>query len=89
MALPDRVHEEFQMVFFQISNLIKDKIFWKRQNCYTKNVAMAATVINFDGGCRELPDGANPNSLSVIEVEIKWFDSLILVMSLMLPYSFT
>ena len=49
-----------------------------RQNCHTKNVAMA---VNFNTASRELSNCASPNSLSQIEVEIKWFVSLTLAVS--------
>ena len=51
MVLLDRVHEdeEFQMVFLQVSNLTKGEVSYNRHICNTKNVAMATTIINFNG----------------------------------------
>ena len=56
------------------------------ESCFAKNVAMVITMIIFNGSCIELSNGTSPNSLSHLGVEIMWFESLTMAVSLMSPY---
>ena len=50
---------------------------------------MATMMINVNGACREISTSASLNSLSEIEVAIKWFENLTLTVSLTFPYLYT
>ena len=56
---------------------------------YSKNVAISTKIAYCNRADLKLSNGTSPNSLSPIEVEIKWFESLTMAMSLMFPYFYT